>query len=269
MSEESPNHNQDQSHLLALPGEILSQVFLEHCNTWDQMRLRRTCHAVREIVPAPAFDELYQLELEHNGGNPGLREKNRLYACPACLRLRRRSKFEDKMLKKGRRRRREPSARLCIDCAYEGGAPPAAATGDAGGYATITIQNVHWVKCIYCRHLAPAALDERWKNHDRPGGSRRALWSWGKEALAQVAAMEAGVQSGGWREYCKGCQESLQIHEATPGPHHQAPALTSLVQDDKEGRGQSTSGHEAANPNPMDSEFRWPISCVVEVERET
>ncbi|KAK8087670.1 hypothetical protein PG997_002631 [Apiospora hydei] len=174
MSEASQNHSQDQSRLLALPGEMLNQVFLEHCNTWDQMRLRQTCHAVREIVPAPTFDDLYRLEVEHNEGNPRLREKNRLYTCPVCLLLRRRSKFEDKMLKKGRRRRREPSARLCVDCAYEGGTPPAA-TGDTGGYSTITILNVHWVKCIYCRHLAPAALDERWKNHDRPGGPRRAF----------------------------------------------------------------------------------------------
>jgi hypothetical protein len=75
-----------------LPTEILLMI-AHHLDAFSLIWLQRSCQLFREIIPSPSHLELIEAEITPFGN------RNDLYACQDCLRLRPRAKFADNMVK--------------------------------------------------------------------------------------------------------------------------------------------------------------------------
>lgn len=116
--------------LLTLPEE-LNQTLLSHIGENDLHSLRQTCHHFQSIIPAATREQLLAGEASNKKWWK-MHARRKYLSCSACLRLRPKSAFSDKMrfrvwLERTTQRLKHPFTkpdimakyRLCTDCGRE------------------------------------------------------------------------------------------------------------------------------------------------------
>ncbi|KAF2830204.1 hypothetical protein CC86DRAFT_181959 [Ophiobolus disseminans] len=156
---DSPSTIDPLPPLLCLPVELHLEICdhlqgdssdLTDDGPFELMRLRLVNQYFHSLVPAVDHTKLLHLE------DTSFAQRNDLYACKHCLRLRKGSQFSDrripvnaKMTVKRQRGGLESRERFCADCGF-------ADQNEYVGYAIgkdVTVDGVRWVWCTFCRKV--------------------------------------------------------------------------------------------------------------------
>jgi hypothetical protein len=132
-----------------LPNEIVG-IITDRLDVFSLIWLQRSCRHLREIVPSPTHLELIEAETTL------FANRNDLYACQDCIRLRPRAKFADNMVKR-KKNKWGPKAkeRWCVDC----GINPQPGTNRYTPGNNIVVEGEPFVICLQCRKFGAGVLE--------------------------------------------------------------------------------------------------------------